>query len=111
MTKDEPPSALDDLGNRIRKAKDARLGEEPGAPNPSPAGQTLRLAVEMASVLFVGAAMGWALDRWLGTGPWLLLIFLLLGSAGGLLNAYRTGRRLNAQPEEEERRPGEESGK
>ena len=29
------------------------------------------------------------LDRWLGTGPWLLLVFFLLGAVAGIVNVYR----------------------
>jgi len=36
-----------------------------------------------------GAVIGWLLDRWLGTKPWLILVFFILGFAAGLLNVYR----------------------
>ena len=32
---------------------------------------------------------GYALDRWLGTGPWLMLVGLLLGIASGFVNLFR----------------------
>jgi ATP synthase protein I len=38
--------------------------------------------------------LGWFLDGWLETRPWLLLLFLLLGAAAGTLNAYRAAMRL-----------------
>ncbi len=104
MVEDERPPSLDDLESRIQKARAAQPAEVPDAPRPSPVGQALRLAVEMVSALFVGAGLGWLLDAWLGTGPWLLLVFLLLGGAGGMLNVYRTGRRLSASSEEERKR-------
>ena len=100
MTKDERPPSIEELAGRIRKARDAHSAANSAPPQPSPIGLALRMAVEMASSLFVGAAMGWLLDRWLDTGPWFLLVCLLLGGAGGLLNVYKTGRRLNAQAEE-----------
>jgi ATP synthase protein I len=34
-------------------------------------------------------AIGWALDRWLGTRPILLAVFVLLGGAAGILNVWR----------------------
>jgi F0F1-type ATP synthase assembly protein I len=34
------------------------------------------------------------LDSWLGTAPAFLIIFLLLGSGAGILNAVRTARRM-----------------
>ena len=106
MTKDEQPPSIEDLAGRIQKARSAHSAADFVPPQPSPIGLALRLGVEMASSLFVGAAMGWFLDRWLGTGPWLLLVFLLLGCAGGMLNVYKTGLRLNAQAEEDQRSEG-----
>lgn len=49
----------------------------------------LRIAVELVATLAVGLAIGWALDRWLGTRPWGLVVFFLLGAAAGILNVYR----------------------
>ena len=37
----------------------------------------------------VGGAIGWGLDLWLETRPWLMLVLLLLGGAAGILNVYR----------------------
>ena len=36
-----------------------------------------------------GAALGFGLDRWLGTFPWLFLVFFMVGGAAGVLNVYR----------------------
>jgi len=62
-------------------------GDKPGG---SPMGIALRVGVEMVSALLVGVAIGWALDRWLGTRPILLAVFVLLGGAAGVLNVWRT---------------------
>ena len=100
MVENKRPSLLDDLESRIKKARATQREDRPDTPRPSPIGMALRLAVEMVSALFVGAGIGWLLDKWLDTGPWLLLVFLLLGAAGGMLNVYRTGRRLSTSSEE-----------
>jgi len=103
MTEDQRPPSIKDLDKKIQKARDAQAAPDSGPPQPSPVGQALRLAVEMASTLFVGAGLGWLLDRWLDTRPWFLLVFLLLGGVGGLLNVYRTGKRFNGPAEKEKR--------
>ena len=36
-----------------------------------------------------GALIGWLLDRWLGTSPWLLLSLLFLGTVAGFRNIIR----------------------
>lgn len=34
-------------------------------------------------------ALGWLLDKWLGTAPWLLIAGIVLGSAAGLFEFVR----------------------
>jgi ATP synthase protein I len=57
-------------------------------------GLAFRIATELVAGVFVGALLGWALDKWLGTAPFLLIVFLLLGIAGGLLNSIRAARKM-----------------
>lgn len=52
-------------------------------------GQALRLGSEFVAAILVGSAIGWAVDRLLGTGPFGLIVFLLLGFAAGVLNVLR----------------------
>ena len=111
MSGSEPPPSLEDLDARLKKARGARQ-TEPRAP--SSAGglaQALRLAMEMVAALAVGGMIGWGLDRWLDTGPWLLLVFLVFGSAAGVHNAYRTASQVSAaaaRNDDGSERPGSE---
>jgi ATP synthase protein I len=50
----------------------------------------LKIGIELVSALAVGVGIGLLLDSWLGTGPWMLLLFFVLGAAAGILNVYRT---------------------
>ena len=43
----------------------------------------------LPSSIAVGLFFGYLLDKWLGTHPWMLLIFLLLGVVSGLLSLFR----------------------
>ena len=47
-----------------------------------------------ASVL-AGLIAGWLLDRWLKTGPWLLITGLVLGMAAGFYEFIRTTSKLS----------------
>ena len=49
----------------------------------------LRSCGEFIAAVIVGAALGWVLDRWAGTSPWGLIVFLLLGFAAGVVNVMR----------------------
>ncbi len=48
-----------------------------------------RIGVELVSGVIVGSGIGWLLDSWINTSPYLLVVFLLLGGCAGFLNVYR----------------------
>jgi F0F1-type ATP synthase assembly protein I len=47
-----------------------------------------QLAIALPAGTFVGYLIGWLLDKWLGT-TFLWLVFLVLGSIGGLIQVIR----------------------
>lgn len=51
---------------------------------------TLELGISVA----VGVFIGYFLDRYFGTAPWLTLIWLLLGSVAGFRSLIRVARKL-----------------
>jgi F0F1-type ATP synthase assembly protein I len=51
------------------------------------------IALILPSSIAVGLFLGYLLDRWLGTAPWLLLIFTVLGIVSGLLSLFRALRK------------------
>jgi ATP synthase protein I len=52
------------------------------------------VGLQLVSGTFIGLLMGIFLDRWLGTRPWLTLIFLLLGIAAGFKNVFQEIKRI-----------------
>lgn len=48
-----------------------------------------RVGVEMVAATVVGAGLGYGLDRWLGTAPWLLIVGVFLGATAGILGIFR----------------------
>ncbi len=48
-----------------------------------------RVGLELVAATVIGAGLGYALDRWLGTQPWLLVVGVVLGAAAGFLGIYR----------------------
>jgi len=75
-----------------------------GPPRPN-----LRKLAELSSVglllpssIIVGLFFGYVLDRWLGTAPWLLLVFTVLGAVSGLLSLFRALKKYD-----KDRSPGE----
>ncbi len=107
MTERDKPDSLRDLDDRLRRLRD-REGSgraEPGSGRASNSGlgMAMRIGVELVAALLVGAVIGLLLDRWLGTAPWLLVGFFLVGAAAGMLNVYRTmsglGHAVGYRPE------------
>lgn len=47
------------------------------------------VGLHLVTATFVGLAIGYYLDKWLGTKPWLTMVFLLFGIAAGFMNMYR----------------------
>ena len=91
MATEPPPPNLDELEQRLRKARPepARDGADGAADRPRAMGLAFRVAVELVSALAVGVGLGWLIDRWLGTSPWAMVVMFFLGAAAGMLNVYR----------------------
>ena len=89
---------LDSLGEQLAEAKSRHAP----APGPEPQGQgaalgqALRLGIELVAGVAVGGFIGWWLDRFLGTAPFLMVVFLGLGAAAGIMNVVRTAKRMQA---------------
>lgn len=97
MSKEDRPPSLEDFDARLRKAqsrRDRRLGRGGRADGRTDRGEgiglALRVGTELVAGVAVGAGMGWLLDYWLGTKPWLMIVFFILGSAAGMINVFRT---------------------
>lgn len=87
----------DDLERRRRNLEaslatrkpDRREGKE-GAGGVTGYGQAMKLSSEFIAGIAVGAGLGWMIDRFAGSSPWGLIVFLLLGFAAGVLNVMRS---------------------
>jgi ATP synthase protein I len=56
-----------------------------------------RLAADLLAGVLGGFAIGWGLDYLLGTSPWFLLVFIVLGMAAGILNVIRAATSMEAK--------------
>ena len=60
------------------------------------------LGISMVAASFIGLFIGYSLDKWLGTSPWMTLIWLGIGIISGFRNIFILTRRAIRQMEEEE---------
>ncbi len=116
MSDQRPEKELEELDARLREArgKPDQTGPATGPKISTPGsalGLAMRVSVELVSALAIGVFVGWLLDRWLGTGPWLMLVFILLGGAAGILNVYRLARGFGyAVGYKQDQDPGDDRG-
>ena len=89
---------LDDLDARLGAARGKRPKDlaETRSERGAAIGMAMRLGLELVAGTVVGGFIGWQLDQWLGTTPFLLLIFFFLGIAAGILNVIRTAYDLQS---------------
>ena len=57
-------------------------------------GNAFKLGTELVAAVAVGTIIGFILDSWFDTKPWLIIIFFFLGAAAGMLNVIRTASRM-----------------
>ncbi len=55
----------------------------------------------LAAPIIGGIVLGYFLDRWLGTNPWLILLGTILGTAGAFIALLRTVNKINQEKDEE----------
>jgi len=53
------------------------------------------MGVSIVSCVGIGVFVGWLLDRWLGTEPWLILIFSLLGVVAAFKTIFELFKRVD----------------
>jgi ATP synthase protein I len=71
------------------RQNDASQGGEAGSNAGLAWSLGVRVMSEFVAAIIVGGVIGWAVDNWLHTGPWGLIVFLMLGMAAGFWNVYR----------------------
>ena len=65
--------------------------------NPSSIGTAFKLSTELVAAVAVGTIIGFILDSWFDTKPWLIIIFFFLGSAAGILNVIKVAKKMQKE--------------
>ena len=86
---------LEDLKTRLKIAKN-NLNKNSNEDNKKASflGNAFKLGTELVAAVAVGTIIGFILDSWFGTKPWLIVIFFFLGAAAGMLNVIRAANRM-----------------
>ena len=114
----ETEAAADgDLSARLRRLDAQLAGRRATVPErgaegarqasgPSPLGRAFRMSTEFVAGVIAGGGLGWLFDRFVGTSPWGLIVFLMLGFGAGIYNVMRASGFLT--PAAGAPRPGRE---
>ena len=78
----------------IAKKKILKKSKVSSQSSSSKLGMAFKISTEMVAAVFVGTIIGFILDNWFGTKPWLILIFFFAGVVAGILNVFRSAKSM-----------------
>ena len=81
------------LKDRLKNAR-KKLKVEKENPQTSNIGQAFKLSTELVAAVLVGTIIGFILDNWFDTKPWLIIIFFFVGVVAGIFNVIRSAKKL-----------------
>jgi ATP synthase protein I len=82
---------------KIAKSKIKKQIENDSEKRGSFMGSAFKLGTELIAAVAVGTIIGFILDSWFDTKPWLIIIFFFLGTTAGILNVIRTANRIQKE--------------
>ena len=88
---------LKDFKTRLKIAKDKFKNNSiitNNNENSSFMGSAVKLGTELVSAVLVGTIIGFILDTWFDTKPWLIILFFFLGSIAGILNVIKVAKKM-----------------
>ena len=89
MPEDQFKTRLKIAKNKIKSKKTSK--SEGSSSN---MGTAFKMSTELVSAVVVGTIIGFILDNWFGTKPWLILIFFFVGVIAGIMNVVKSAKRM-----------------
>ena len=89
MSEDQFKTRLKIAKNKVKSRKSSKNTE-----SSSSMGAAFKMSTELVSAVVVGTIIGFILDNWFGTKPWLILIFFFVGVITGIMNVIKSAKRM-----------------
>ena len=89
MDEDQFKTRLKIAKNKTDKVKKSEEGNKG-----SSMGSAFKMSTELVSAVAVGTIIGFILDNWFGTKPWLILIFFFVGVITGIMNVIKSAKKM-----------------
>ena len=89
MSEDQFKTRLKIAKNKVKSKKSSKSED-----SSSSMGTAFKMSTELVSAVVVGTIIGFILDNWFGTKPWLILIFFFVGVAAGIYNVVKSAKNM-----------------
>ena len=63
--------------------------------NAASLGKALKISTELVAAVVVGTTIGFLLDSWFDTKPVLIICFFFIGVAAGMLNVFKSAKKMH----------------
>jgi len=63
--------------------------------NAASLGKALKISTELVAAVVVGSTIGFILDNWFDTKPWLTIVFFFMGATAGILNVIKSAKKMH----------------
>jgi len=63
--------------------------------NAASLGKALKISTELVAAVVVGSTIGFLLDSWFDTKPLLIICFFIMGVAAGILNVFKSAKKMH----------------
>ena len=87
---------LKEISTRLKIAKKniKNIKKENSSSNAASLGKALKISTELVASVVVGSTIGFLLDNWFDTKPLLTICFFIIGVAAGILNVFRSAKKM-----------------
>ena len=79
---------------KIAKSKYKNKNQSNNDNKKSSFGKAFQLSTELVSAVLVATIIGFILDNWFDTKPWLIILFFFIGVAAGIMNVVRSAKKM-----------------
>ena len=83
----------------IEKKKIKKEVMENKCTNVASLGNALKIGTELIAAVLVGSILGYILDNWFDTKPFIMISFFFIGVAAGILNVIRSAKKMHKNAE------------
>ena len=88
---------INEISTRLKIAKKniKKTEQKNKGSNAASLGEALKISTELVAAVIVGTTIGFLLDGWFDTKPFITILFFFFGVIAGIINVFRSAKRMN----------------